>query len=86
MENPYLQSRVAVWGSKGCLGPRDTRPIAGPWQREKSVKMMKSSTGERRVFGRLVIPPASSLLIVLKLHLSVPQPLQGLQIGGPGCR
>ncbi|HZE53725.1 MAG TPA: hypothetical protein VE111_10735 [Bradyrhizobium sp.] len=66
MKNPYLQSRVAVWGSKAVLGPRDTRPIVGPWQREKSVKMMKSLTGERRVFGTLVIPAASLLFIVLK--------------------
>ena len=32
----------------GCLGRRDTRPIMRPWQREKSVKMMKSLTGSRR--------------------------------------
>jgi hypothetical protein len=36
----------------GCFkqlqfGPRDTRPIEPPWQREKSVKMMKSSQGRQ---------------------------------------
>ena len=51
MENPYLQSRVAVWGSRGCSGRRDTRPIIGPWQREKSVKMMKSLTCKRLSSG-----------------------------------
>src|SRR5229473_6024086 len=40
MENPYLQR----WG---CSGRRDTRPIISAWQREKSLKMMKSLTGWR---------------------------------------
>src|SRR5947209_9204618 len=32
----------SLWG---CLGRRDTRPIMGRWQRENSVKMMKSLRG-----------------------------------------
>jgi hypothetical protein len=46
MENPYLESHMAV--AAGYPEPRDTRPIAGPWQREKSVKMMKSLKGRPR--------------------------------------
>jgi hypothetical protein len=59
MENPYLESRMAVAAGPFFLGHdlvgkpvstfpdhalkrRDTRPITRPWQREKSVKMMKS--------------------------------------------
>jgi hypothetical protein len=37
MENPY----------GAVLGRRDTRPIIGAWQREKSGKMMKSLKGWR---------------------------------------
>jgi hypothetical protein len=36
MENPYL--------GEGQIRRRDTRPIVGPWQREKSVKIMNSLT------------------------------------------
>jgi hypothetical protein len=39
MENPYL--------GEGQIGRRDTRPIMGPWQREKSVKIMNSLTAAR---------------------------------------
>jgi hypothetical protein len=63
MENPYLESRMAVAAGAifsghdlvgkpvstlpdHALKPRDTRPIARPWQREKSVKMMKLPKGE----------------------------------------
>jgi hypothetical protein len=44
MENPYLQSHTAG-AAGGYLKPRDTRPIEPPWQREKSVKIMKSLKG-----------------------------------------
>jgi hypothetical protein len=68
MENPYLESRMAVAAGAIFLGhdlagkpvsalpdhalkPRDTRPIKRPWQREKSVKMMKSRKCRALVAG-----------------------------------
>jgi hypothetical protein len=46
MDNPYLQSRLACLGQGLFRMPRDTRPIKQRWQREKSVKIMKSLKGE----------------------------------------
>jgi hypothetical protein len=46
MDDPYLQSQLACFGAGAIRMPRDTRPIKRRWQREKSVKMMKSLKGD----------------------------------------
>jgi hypothetical protein len=46
MDNPYLQSQLACLGRGLFPKPRDTRPTKRHWQREKSVKIMKSLKGE----------------------------------------
>src|ERR1700680_3873796 len=45
MENPCAEVMA--------LGRPDTRPIAGPWQRENSVKIMNFHTGDQGIFARL---------------------------------
>jgi hypothetical protein len=49
MDNPYLQSQSACFGARAIRMPRDTRPIKRHWQREKSVKIMKSLKAEGSV-------------------------------------
>jgi len=51
MDYPYLQSQSACFGARAIRMPRDTRPIKRRWQREKSVKIMKSLKAEGSLFS-----------------------------------